>query len=68
MNLLIGIAGDRLRKDAANSALIMRLAIAANLSKEGQEVFQEYIDKIFNEPKIILVKPEDLSSFGLETR
>ena len=67
LNLLIERIADRVSKREANQAIVMRLAIAAALTKEGGEVFQEYIDGIFDTPEnTLILKPENLSKFGLE--
>ncbi len=65
LNLLIVVIGDRMNKQAANTALSMRIAIVAALSKEGAEAFQAYIDEVFMDRRVIPVTTEDLSKFGL---
>ena len=69
LNLLIEVIGDRLSKQGANQALVMRLAIASSLSKEGAEVFQRFIDETFRKEEThIILRPDELSKFGMKKR
>jgi len=67
LNLFVEVIGDRLRKDNANQAMIMRMAVVASLTKEGNEAFQKYIDEVFETPKLIIAS-SDLTKFGLEQK
>jgi len=66
LNLLIVTIGERKNKDYINSAIVMRLAVVAALSKEGAEAFQELVHRTFDKNVIVPVEPEDLAKFGLK--
>jgi hypothetical protein len=66
LNLLIVTIGERKNKDYINSAIVMRLAVVAALSKEGAEAFQELVHRTFDKNVIVPVGPEDLAKFGLK--
>lgn len=68
LNLFILTIGERKTKEAANSAIIMRMAVAANLSKEGAEVFHQFVQDAFYEQRVRIIKPEDFNKLGMDLR
>jgi hypothetical protein len=65
-NILIQKIGGRLKRQAMDRALGMRLAIASCFDKEGFEAFQAAMEEAYESNKpIVAITAKDLAKFGM---